>query len=131
MHFSFEPFLLRLECAFKRNHFIFVFRNPIPDASPIEFQQRGKTKNTPYNYMDITSNGVETKTNPNRQRIEFWNDIFEAYSVHWQTREFNLNSLAVKLPLLVLSLLLASIFACKGIKMCLKKTHKQSIPVHH
>lgn len=107
------------------------FRNPLPDVNPTEFQQRGKTKNMPYNYMDITNNGIETKTNPNRQRIEFWNDIFEAYSVHWQTREFNLNSLAVKLPLLVLSLLLASIFCCKGIKMCLRKAHKKNMPVHH
>lgn len=107
------------------------FRNPLPDADPIEFQQRGTTKNVPYNYLDITNNGVEIRTNINRHRIEFWDDIFDAYSVHWQTREFNLNSLAVKIPLLMLTLLLTSIFCCKGIKMCYQKTHNKSLPVHH
>ncbi|XP_031622630.1 esterase E4-like [Contarinia nasturtii] len=105
------------------------FSNPLPDANPNLFQKRNATDVDPYHYLDITNHGIIAKINPNRKRIEFWNDIFEKYSVHWQTREFNLNSLAVKIPLLLLASLLSAIFCCKGISMCLKKNRK-SMTVH-
>lgn len=105
-------------------------RNPQPKTEPIEFFKRDSGKDEPYHYFDITNHGIEEKINPNRRRMEFWNGIFDAYSVHWQTREFNLNSLAVKIPLLMLALLLTSIAFCKGINMCLKKNRK-SMAVHH
>lgn len=77
-----------------------------------------------FNFLDITNKGVIVKSNPNRERIEFWDDIFDTYSQHWQTREFNINSLAVKIPLLMLALLLSSILGCKGIKICLRRNNK-------
>lgn len=102
----------------------------MPAAKPIEFRTTDDVTNDLYHYWDITNDGVVAKVNPNRKHIDFWNSIFETYSVHWQTREFNLNSLAVKIPLLLLAVLLSSIFCCKAINMCLRKNRK-SMPVHH
>lgn len=107
-----------------------LLRNPLPNADPILFQIQNAPETRPYQYLDITNDGVITKLNPNRKRIDFWDDIFETYSAHWQTREFNLNSLAVKIPLLLLAVLLSSILCCKGINKCLKKNRK-SMVVHH
>lgn len=109
---------------------MFAFRNPMPNADAVLFRAANDNKTNPYHYLDITNDGVIPKINPNRKRIEFWNNIFEKYSPHWQTREFNLNSLAVKIPLLLLVLLLSSIFCCKVIRMCLNKNRK-SMAIHH
>lgn len=100
----------------------------MPNADPVVFQNASDTDR--YYYLDITNNGIVTKIDPNQKRITFWDDIFDMYSAHWQTREFNLNSLAVKIPLLLLATLLSGIFCCKGIKMCLKKNRK-SMAVQH
>ncbi|XP_055320352.1 esterase B1-like [Sitodiplosis mosellana] len=106
------------------------FSNPLPNSDPVIFQKRNAADTDQYHYLDITNDGVVMKFDPNRKRIKFWNDIFETYSAHWQTREFNLNSLAVKIPLLLLASLLSGIFCCKGINMCLKKNRK-SMAIHH
>lgn len=99
-------------------------RNPVPEKDPTPFYERINGSHS-YHFLDITNHGnVIVKSNPNRERIQFWDDIFETYSQHWQTREFNLNSLAVKIPLLMLSVLLLSILLCKGIKICLRRNNK-------
>lgn len=102
----------------------------MPNDDPIVFRNHNATEHEYYNYLDVTNRGIIAKINPNRKRIEFWNDIFEKYSAHWRVREFNINSLAVKIPLLLLATLLSTIFLCKGVNMCLKKNRK-SMPIHH
>lgn len=99
-----------------------LFSNPLPDSEPITFVTTAANE-TQYNYFDITNDGIVIKTNPNYDHMQFWNGIFDQYSVHWQIREFNLNSLAVKVPLMLLASLLLTIGLCKSVKIFYKK-HK-------
>lgn len=130
--FSFLLFSIQnMCCTFPYySHFSSLYRNPLPDAEPILFGSMKAAKTIQYNYLDITNNGIESKLNPNRERIEFWNEIFDKYSVHWQIREFNINSLAVKVPLILLASLLLLILCCKTVKICMRKNRK-TIAEHH
>lgn len=121
---SFLTFSVFLCCLFFAFYLWCQNRNPLHENDPIPFYERINGSDS-YHFLDITNRGnVIVKSNPNRERIQFWDDIFETYSQHWQTREFNLNSLAVKIPLLMLSVLLSSILFCKGIKICLRRNNK-------
>lgn len=97
----------------------------MPDSQqPMEFGQIGAANEPEYYYFDITNDGIAPKCNPNREHVQFWNGVFELYSAHWQTREFNLNSLAVKVPLMLLVTLILSILFCKSVKLFLRKKRR-------
>lgn len=128
--FFFLPLKICVRFSLLSIFFSSLYRNPLPDAEPILFGSMKAAKTIQYNYLDITNNGIESKLNPNRERIEFWNQIFDKYSVHWQIREFNINSLAVKVPLMLLASLLLLILCCKTVKICMRKNRK-TIAEHH
>lgn len=99
----------------------------MPDSQlPMVFSQNGAANEPEYNYFDITNDGIAPKCNPNQEHVRFWNGVFELYSAHWQIREFNLNSLAVKVPLILLVTLILSILFCKSVKMFLRKKRRAS-----
>lgn len=106
-----------------------AFRNPSTDGEPVVFGVSTQNESQ-YNYLDVTNDGIIVKSNPNQEHIEFWNGVFDLYSAHWQTREFNWNSLAVKVPLMLLATLLLTILSCKSIRIVLRRK-RQAMENNH
>lgn len=100
-----------------------MFRNPIPNTDETIVFNPNDTINQ-YNYIDITNDGLVVKINLNAERMNFWSKILNEYDHYWQRKEFSLNSLAVKVPLAILTSLLLSILCCKGIAACWNRRQK-------
>ncbi|XP_031622611.1 esterase B1-like [Contarinia nasturtii] len=58
------------------------FTNPIPENEPNEFVA---SQTRQFNYFDVTNEDIFLKTNPELERIEFWDKIFEINKQIWNT----------------------------------------------
>lgn len=68
---------------------LFLYSNPVPNAEPFSFI---KPNSNHYNVYDLTIDGVQMKEDLLRNRMQFWNNIFNDYNHLWNTSfKFNLN----------------------------------------
>lgn len=59
-----------------------IISNPMPDREPYFFKSRNSNH---FNVYQITNYGISMAKDLNRERMEFWNDIFDEYKHLWNT----------------------------------------------
>lgn len=109
-----------------KTFFCFISSNPLPDHNneQLAIVSTAVAKNR-FNYIDITNEGLLIKSNPNEANFNFWNDIFEEYGRYWTPKTFSYNSMAVKVPLVILCSLLLLIGCCKLIGLCSRQNKRR------
>lgn len=71
----------------KSIHF-FHFSNPMPESAPLYFKTSDSSH---YNFFNVTNDGIFMQEDPNHDRMEFWNNIFNEFKHLWNTTfDFNL-----------------------------------------
>lgn len=52
----------------------------MPDNEPVPFKAPNSTE---LKYYDITNDGIFVRTDENRDRSEFWNNLLNDFREHW------------------------------------------------
>lgn len=65
--------------------FLLQIRNPTPDKVSFEFGKHSMS------YYDIGNDGIVIRNDSNRERIGFWDDIFDEFKQQWNIN-FNFSS---------------------------------------
>lgn len=55
-------------------------RNPIPSNEPVEFYNATTNQ---FKYYEIANEGIFVRKDENRERIEFWDNLFNEFKNHW------------------------------------------------
>lgn len=72
-------------CYYKKCVFFFN-RNPIPSNEAAEFYDPATKQ---FKYYDITNDGIFVRRDENRDRIEFWDNLFNEFKHNWNiTHDF-------------------------------------------
>lgn len=69
-------FMVNFSCKIKILLCLCMYRNPTVNRNPIKFKPILKNQ---LNYLDITYEGMEMKTNPYHESIAFWDNLFEEH----------------------------------------------------
>lgn len=78
---------LKLKLVESFYHYFFYCwnRNPLPGSEPFYFKALDSKH---FNFFNVTNDGILLEKDPNQDRMEFWNNIFDEFKYLWNT-DFN------------------------------------------